>query len=141
MTLHYQVATEGDIPEIFAQAKALIDTYEDLEIIDYDKVLAWMKRKITSQIQEYTAVSQNGEICAYYHLCEDGELDDVYVLPAYRNQGVGSQILQKCIDDSRSPLYLYVFSANVGAIRFYQRFGFTVSETVSNTRYIMSRNG
>ena len=141
MKLQYLVATEADIPVIFDQAKALIDAYEDLASIDYEKVLTWVKQKITSQIREYTAVSQNGEICAYYHLCQDGELDDVYVLPGFRGQGIGSQILQKCIAESRQPLYLYVFSRNLRAIELYKRFGFGVSERVGNTRYIMSRNG
>ena len=141
MNLQFASATADDISAIFSQAKNLIDTYEDLTTIDYEKVIAWVERKITSQIREYTVVYRNSEVCAYYHLCEDGELDDVYVMPHYCNQGIGSEILRKCIADSQFPLYLYVFSANVDAIRFYKRFGFNVYQTVSNTRYIMSRNG
>ena len=141
MMLSFQPACRQDIPVIYDQAKNLMDTYEDIAAIEYEKVLAWVNRKITSCISEYTAVSVDGKICAYYHLCEDGELDDVYVLPGFQGQGIGSEILNRAIAQSPKPLYLYVFSRNHRAISFYERFGFTVTKTLGNTRYIMSRNG
>ena len=141
MKLQFLTATAEDIPAIFSQAKDLIDTYEDLSSIDYDKVLAWVKRKIETHISEYCRVTADGEVCAYYHLCEDGELDDLYVLPNFQNQGIGSEIMRKCIAQSVAPLYLYVFSRNVRAIAFYKRFGFVVQKTVGDTRLIMGRNG
>ena len=53
MTLQYLAATDTDISEIFLQAKDLIDAYEDMNSIDYDKVLAWVKRKIETKLSEY----------------------------------------------------------------------------------------
>ena len=141
MTLAYCPATESDVPTIFEQAKILIDTYEDTAAIEYDNVLAWVKRKIDSCIFSYTRVTLAGEICAYYRLCDDGELDDLYVLPAFRGQGIGSEILLKCMDESSNPLYLYVFSGNIRAISFYKKFGFSVREAVGKTRLILERNG
>ena len=141
MTLAYCPATESDVLAIFEQAKILIDTYEDTAAIEYDNVLAWVKRKIDSCISSYTRVTLAGETCAYYRLCDDGELDDLYVLPDFRNQGIGSEILSKCAQESKQPLWLYVFSCNTGAISFYKRFGFSVRETIGTTRLIMARNG
>lgn len=141
MNLQFVSAEESDIPVIFAQAKNLIDTYEDVETIDYDKVLAWVTRKITARISEYHCVIADGERCAWYRLCDDGELDDFYVLSAYQNRGIGTQIIQKCIRQSEKPLWLYVFSRNIRAISFYERFGFSLRETVGKTRLIMERNG
>ena len=141
MNLTYLPAEKEDILPIFRQAKQLIDSYEDLTSIDYDKVMAWMERKITDSIGEYTCVWQDGQKAAYYHLCEDGELDDVYVLPQYRGKGIGSAIVRRCIDQSEAPLYLYVFSRNTDAIRLYARFGFEKDQTVSKTRLILRRNG
>lgn len=141
MNLQFVSAEDSDIPVIFAQAKNLIDTYEDLASIDYDKVLGWMERKITAHIAKYCCVTADGEKCAYYRLCEDGELDDLYVLPQYQNQGIGSQILEKCIAESRNSLFLYVFSRNSRAIAFYENFGFTVRQTVGPTRLILERKG
>ena len=77
MKLLFAPAEAADIPVIFSQAKELIDTYEDLDSIDYDRVLSWVEHKITSLISEYRCVLWDGERCAYYRLCEDGELDDL----------------------------------------------------------------
>jgi len=140
MNLRFVNAEASDIPVIFTQAKALVDTYEDLSAIDYDKVIAWMERKITKHISGYRCAVLGSEKCAYWRLCEDGELDDLYVLPAFRSKGIGSAILEECIAESKAPLWLYVFSRNTRAISFYERFGFTVREAVGSTRLIMSRN-
>lgn len=141
MNLQFQIAGTEDIEIIFTQAKQLIDTYEDIASIDYENVLAWVKRKILEHIREYRCVLLNGEKCAYYRLCSDGELDDLYVLPVYRNQGIGSKILEKCMAESKENLYFYVFSRNLCAISFYERHGFSVQKTVGNTRLIMVRKG
>lgn len=141
MILHYEPAAWEDIPVIFQQAKELIDTYEDIASIDYETVIAWVERKITQHIASYCCVRCDGEKAAYYRLCQDGELDDLYVLPTHRGIGIGSQILRKCLAESADNLYLYVFSRNTRAISFYERFGFSVRETVGKTRLIMARKG
>lgn len=137
--LYYRKAESEDISVIWAQAKVLIDDYEDISAIDYDKVLVWMERKITAQIENYTCVWSDNEKCAYYCLSEDGELDDLYVLSPFRGQGIGTTILNRCIEVSKAPLWLYVFKQNAGAIRLYRRFGFQWSEDVGKTRQIMRR--
>ena len=141
MNLQYAVAERSDVPVIFAQAKDLIDTYEDVDTIDYDKVLAWVRRKIETHIHEYRCVMADGEKCAYFRLCRDGELDDLYVLPGFQNRGIGSAILRKCLEESENALYLYVFSPNTRAVSLYERFGFVSCETVGRTRLIMRQNG
>ena len=141
MNLLFCAASESDVPVIYEQAKALIDDYEDIQSIDYDKVLAWVKKKIETEIYSYTRVLRDGEICAYYRLCPDGELDDLYVLDGFKGQKIGSAILNKCINESQNNLWLYVFSCNTRAIAFYERFGFTVREQIGSTRLIMARNG
>ena len=141
MILQYRTAEEEDISVIYSQAKKLIDQYEDCDSIDYEKVMAWVHRKISSNISQYRCVLADGEKCAYYRLCDDGELDDLYVLPAFRGQGIGSEILLKCMDESSNPLYLYVFSGNIRAISFYKKFGFSVREAVGKTRLILERKG
>lgn len=141
MKLQFVNADVCDIPVIFMQAKELIDLYEDIQSIDYKKVLSWMERKIANNIFQYDCVMTDGVKCAYYHLCEDGELDDVYVLPQYQNRGIGTAILEKCIAESDKELYLYVFCRNTRAVAFYERFGFSVTEQVGKTRMIMARKG
>ena len=141
MTVRFEHAGVSDIPVIFAQAKELIDTYEDVSSIDYDKVLAWVKRKITEHISEYRCAVVDDKKCAFWRLCADGELDDLYVLPAFRGMGIGTQIMEKCMEESEKTIYLYVFSRNIRAISFYERFGISACRAVSPTRIIMGRCG
>lgn len=118
MDLQYVSAEESDIPVIFAQAKNLIDTYEDVEAIDYDKVLGWVERKIAACISEYRCVIADGERCAWYRLCDDGELDDLYVLPAFQCRGIGTQIMEKCICQSENLCGYMYFPAISGQFPF-----------------------
>ena len=141
MNLQFLPATETDIRLIYEQAKLLIETYEDITSIDYEKVLGWVKRKLHQEISSYCRVQLADRICGYYRLCADGELDDLYVLPGFQNRGIGTEILKKCIAESKEPLYLYVFTRNVRAISFYERFGFEVREKVGKTRMILERKG
>ena len=141
MNLQFQPASDVDIAVIYAQAQQLIDTYEEIDRIDYPKVLAWMRQKIESNICCYTRVMIDGTPCGYYRLCDDGELDDFYILPEYQNRGIGAAVLEKCIAQSPVTIYLYVFSRNLRAISFYQRFGFTLRQTIGKTRWIMERKG
>ena len=53
MNITYAPIKKEDIDTIYAFCKKLIDDYEDLDSIDYDKVLAWVKRKIEKRQQKY----------------------------------------------------------------------------------------
>ena len=142
--LTFLPADKQDVPEIFSLCKNLVDRYEDTDNIDYDRVMLWLYHKVSSNISSYTCVFEAGEKVAYYCLSrQEGqwELDDLYVLPQFQNQGIGSGILSKCISEADAPIFLYVFTKNTGAIRLYERYGFITTEQVSKTRQIMRREG
>jgi len=141
-TLHFVPASDEDIPLILEQCKALIDLYEDKTLIDYEKVIAWLRNKVSSNIAQYTCVLSGGEKAAFYRLdpqADVTEIDDLYVLPPHQNKGIGSAILEKCVQDAEKPLMLYVFVGNRRAISLYERYGFAVTQQVSPTRCIMLR--
>jgi GNAT superfamily N-acetyltransferase len=132
----------GDVPVILEQCRELILHYEDLSQIHFEAVLRWMEQKIKDNMSDYTCVYRDDVPVAFYSLREDEEqteLDDFYVLEPYRNKGIGSEILKNCITKTQQPIYLYVFHANLGAIRLYERYGFVVTQQVSPTRSIMTR--
>lgn len=142
MELKYERASGADMEAIFALSKALIDQYEDVESIDYDKVLQWVRRKIEAQIGEYQRVMMDGSLAGYVHFHPDGErmeLDDLYILPEYRGQGIGTAVVEKCCAETEKPVYLYVFRRNEGAVRLYKRLGFEIVQEVGGSRYIMQR--
>lgn len=142
LNLSYDCATQEDVPVIFAMAKDLVDTYEDVSTIDYEKVTRWMLMKISENISEYRCVFSEGMKVGYYRLskeAEQTELDDFYILPPFQRRGIGTAVLQYCIATANTPMYLYVFRKNIGAIKLYSRNGFSVSEEVGETRYILRR--
>lgn len=139
MQLTYEWARPEDAPVVFGFAKELIETYETDPKLDLDMALAWTKRKIEKRIGEYTRVLRDGQTVAYYRIVPDGdrmELDDLYVLPAWRNRGIGTTILRRCLALGK-PIYFYVFTGNVRAVALYEREGFRKAEDVSPSRMIM----
>ena len=144
MELEYLKATQEDAQQIFELCKSLIDTYEDLSSVQYPQVLDWVARKIRQNIAMYTVITRNGQKVGYFSLLNhiDGwELDDFYVLPAYRGNGIGTAVLQNICMSAKGRIFLYVFTQNTGAVSLYERFGFQTSQTVSATRQIMERPG
>ncbi|MBQ7754165.1 MAG: GNAT family N-acetyltransferase [Clostridia bacterium] len=141
MQLTYEPARPSDAPAIFAFAKELIETYETDPDLDLTMALNWTKRKIEKRIDEYTRVLWDGELAAYYRFVPDGdrmELDDLYVLPAFRDRGIGTAVLRRCLACGK-PVFFYVFTQNTRAVALYEREGFRRIETVSPTRCLMAQ--
>lgn len=140
MVLTYMPALPEDAEQVFRLCRQLIDDYENLAAIDYEKVLGWVGRKIRGNIASYTRVMAEGQIVGWYCLDKStGELDDLYILEDFRGKGVGTKIIQKCIDECPMPIWLYVFTKNTRAVALYERMGFTIREKVGATRCIMKR--
>ena len=143
MNITCQKATETDIGPIFELCRRMIHDYEDLESIDYPKVMQWVRQKIETSVGEYTAIYADGQKAGYYHFFqnEDGvfEIDDLYIFPAYQNQGIGSGVVKKCSASVNGTVMLYVFIKNQRAVSLYQRLGFVICETIHGSRYIMRK--
>ena len=140
MDLTYSPAAPDDAGAIFKLCKALIDQYEDISTIDYDKVLTWVRQKIEGSISEYRRILLNGVHAGYFHFCpaEDGwELDDLYIFPEFQNQGIGTAVIRDCCE--KGPVMLYVFRKNTGALALYRRLGFREVGPAGQTRLILRK--
>lgn len=139
----YSKATAADIVPIYRLCKQLIDEYENVADIDYDRVLKWVYRKIENAVGEYTVIDTDGEKAGYCHFYrnEDGiyEIDDLYIFPEYQNRGIGSEVIRTCCESVEEPVMLYVFIKNQRAVSLYKRLGFSVTETIHGSRYIMKK--
>lgn len=144
MSITFAAPKSEDIEPLYQLNKALIDAYESIERIDYDRVLRWVHRKLEACLGEYTVLYADGQKAGYYHFYrkEDGEyeLDDLYILPEFQNRGIGSAVIERCLASVNAPVMLYVFIRNEGAVSLYKRHGFKVTETVNDSRYIMKRD-
>lgn len=69
----------------------------------------------------------------------DAELYVIYVLPGYWSRGVGRPLMDRVIEGVRaggySRLGLWVLAANERARRFYERYGFAVTDNTVAERY------
>lgn len=143
MEITYGSAKPEDIACIYQFNQQLIDSYEAIENIAYDKVLNWVRHKLENAIWEYTTVYADGQKAGYFHFHknEDGEyeIDDLYIIPEFQNKGIGSEVIRKCCSSVKEPVMLYVFIKNQRAVSLYKRIGFVVVKTIKESRYIMKR--
>ena len=141
MELQYRQTEHEDAEGIYQLNKQLILEYENVENIDLEKVLCWVRKKVTACIQEYTTIYADGEKAGYYRFCRNQEgifeIDDLYIFPEYQNRGIGSEVIRKCCESASEPVMLYVFIRNRKALSLYQRLGFEIVETIKDSRYIM----
>lgn len=84
-------------------------------------------------------MEQDGELIAYAvaapctlphheHAPKGGELKRAYVLSRHHGRGLGTKLIETALtwleDEGYDPIYLSVFSENLGAQRLYRRMGF-----------------
>ena len=67
-------------------------------------------------------------IISYSIIYDRGEINYIITLPTYRNQGVGSKLLEYAINDIKNnnckSISLEVESTNIDAINLYSKYGF-----------------
>lgn len=93
----------------------------------------WMRDVFTYQIvllaeERLTTDPENaegeGNIVGFLSMGE-GTIHNLYILPSHQGQGIGHLLMETAKASSGGQLKLWVFEQNEGAIRFYERHGFT----------------
>ncbi len=133
--IEYISAQQRDLPLLFALNKELIDQYEDLSAIEYDKVLSWVGKNLEKMLPHFRKILRDGTPVGFFCLC-DGELDSLFIFPEFQGLGIGTQVIRDCQTNSPS-LFLFVFRKNTRAVSLYQKLGFQITKRVGQTRYIM----
>lgn len=144
MELLFKPASIDDIEAIYLLCKNLIDKYEDKSVIDYQKVLLWVKNKIEKSISEYQTIYYQGNRAGYVHcfINEDGiyEIDDLYIFDEFQNKTIGTTVIKQICEKCDHDVMLYVFIKNKRAVSLYRRLGFEIVKTINNSRYIMVKS-
>ena len=93
-----------------------------------DEVRRWVEQVVLKECRAWVAV-RDGEVLGYAVLEGAELLDQLYLLPGARRRGIGTLLLDEVRRHSPDGLSLHVFQANVDACAFYERHGFTVTDT------------
>ncbi|HMK06089.1 MAG TPA: GNAT family N-acetyltransferase [Flavobacterium sp.] len=121
---------------IFGLAQEDIDP-EKAYVMPESKILKTVERSISHPDQVQIKIFEIDRTIAGYALLTfywsneyDGIvviLDEFYVLPNFRSQGIGSQfIAQLSLNNDYKIIQLEVFKANAKALRLYQKSGFEI---------------
>ena len=83
-------------------------------------------------------ISVDNKYVGFVHLgsrgCEIDWLEDIFVLPKYQNQGIGTkaiQIVEEMVKEYSESLYIEVASRNINAIRLYHKIGYDCLNTLT----------
>lgn len=110
----------------------------DIEEEEKNKIIKYVNTHVKEDLKKYKIIVTNFDIigCLLVVNYEDGiMLDEIYLEEDYRNQGIGSKILQKLINEN-DIIYLWVYKNNEKAIELYTKLNFKIiNET--DTRYFM----
>ena len=91
---------------------------------------------LTREHSVYLVAEQDGKVvghCGVTNIVGEGEITNVAVIPEYRNQGLGQQLLETLISEGQKigikDFTLEVRAGNTSAIHLYEKAGF-ISEGV-----------
>lgn len=153
MAVNIELATSKDLPKILEIVNdAIANTtsnynYEPQTIEDQTK---WFKDKSDKNFPVYVATLNNfvigfasygifREKIGYQHTVEHS----VYIDANYRGEGVGKLLLQKLIDHAKfQNLHVMIGcidASNKESIAFHEKFGFTVSGTITEVAFKFDR--
>ncbi len=81
---------------------------------------------------EVTVAEKLGAVVGYIST-QEGFISGLWVHPDHHRQGIGTALLNHAISTWPGPLELWVFEANHGAIRLYERHGFRTVHTTDGS--------
>ena len=93
-----------------------------------EQVRSWIENIVLKECRVWVA-ERDGDVLGFAALEDETLLDQLYLLPGVRRQGIGTLLLDEVRRSSPKGLSLHVFQQNTDARAFYERHDFTVIET------------
>lgn len=135
-------SSNDDIDRLIEYKKKTIFEYaNNLSDEEIDKINNYVDHEVPKQIDNYYNIVINNKVigCLLLRDIDDGKLlDEIYLEEEYRNKGIGTNILNKVLNDNNI-IYLWVYKDNEKAISLYKRLGFNIIDE-TETRYYMKYN-
>lgn len=124
-------ATETDFDFVKeAKLKSIFDYAKNISEKERNDILSYVERFTNKFLKDYKIVVVDCVKCGVFFVrdFEDGVLlDEIFLLPEYRNMGIGSDLIKKELYKHQR-VYLWVYKANVRAVSLYKKLGFTIRE-------------
>lgn len=141
MNYELVMASEEDIQKLIEyKLDSILEYAVDLEDGEINRIKSYVYTSIPRQLNQYKIIKLDDKQigCLLVEEKDDGVLlDEIYIEQAYRNRGIGTQILHRILEDNI--VYLWVYKLNTKAIALYKRLGFCVVEQ-TESRYYMRCN-
>lgn len=132
-------AIDKDLENIIKyKLNSIFDYAENLSQNEKLEIQNYVESNIPNQLKNYKniVVSNNIIGCLLVEQKDDGVLlDEIYIDNEYRNKGIGTNIINNILKENKK-VYLWVYKANVSAIKLYQKLGFNIIDE-TDTRYYM----
>jgi ribosomal protein S18 acetylase RimI-like enzyme len=133
--IRIRTAEEADaaaIARIHMTSRSATMPYLPPQQRSHEQVTHWVRDVLLGQCRIWVAV-RDAELMGYAAL--DGDmLEDLYLRPDVRRQGIGTLLLDEVRRHSPDGVSLHVFQQNTDARAFYERHGFTVFDTSDGDR-------
>ena len=142
-SVNYQLEPvgNGDVERIRKYKLAsILDYAGDLNQAELDRINRYVDEKLPKQLGYYQNVVCGGVTVGgiLVRQIDDGLLlDEIFIEKKYRGRGIGSSVIKNILSCSNDSVFLWVYKANVDAIRLYRNLGFVVVDE-TNTRYYMA---
>lgn len=120
--------------EIIKAGPENIEEIEQIENLSF--AIPWSRKSITDELTvnkfaTYFCAVVDGKIAGYagiWHICDEGHITNIAVHPDYRQNGIGSVLLEQLLEYARKEnivgLTLEVRKSNFSAQGLYRKFGF-----------------
>lgn len=134
-----------DLPLLLRWNLEHAKAYETAKL-DWRRVEELLDEKLRLELPDCRAVFRNGEKVGYFSLHRHSdylELDNFWIFPPFRGQGIGSQVLQYCkgeAERTKRSLRLMAFPKNNKALQLYERAGFRKTALGRQDRVTMEYN-
>ena len=108
----------------FKDKKRLLEFKLELTNKTIDEKLKYKKVKKDLNYRDYYLIIIENDIAGCL-LIKKNTINEIYIIPKYRNMGIASEIIKDVINTYKET-YLWVFKDNKEAINLYKKLGFKV---------------